>query len=1162
MQSTLGQLWASLKPGGTLYVSFKQGTGERTANGRSFTDADEVTLRGWLESLPSLTNVECWQTDDARSASAGQWINALVTKQTMAVRKLIPGRSSPFLPRLCEAIAQASEIDIAVAFVKSTGLRLLLPDLHAAMGAREREADTNEQSARVRFLTSDYLGVTDPEALSLLLLLQQEGAHVRVYEAGAFSFHLKAYIFARFDDGGRLHGTAFVGSSNISRQALQDGLEWNYRISYPGDSGYLEARNRFEELFSDPQSVTLTDEWIRRYRQRRIVPTRPIAPGSHEIEAPPVPNQAQKEALDKLAATRREGYKRGLVVMATGSGKTWLAAFDSEEVQARRVLFVAHREEILHQAAETFLRVRPTASVGYYRAEQRDSNVDILCASIQTLGRKSHLGGFGRNHFDYIVIDEFHHASAPSYRRLLQHFEPQFLLGLTATPNRTDEADILSLCDDNLVFKFDLKEGIDSGLLVPFSYFGIFDDSVNYREIPWRNGHFDPTELTNKLATLARARHILANWREHRQKRTLAFCVSIAHAEFMAEQFQLAGVRSTAVHGRSSMSRAEALHLLREGQLEVVFSVDLFNEGVDLPEIDTVLLLRPTESKILFLQQLGRGLRHAPGKDRLVVADFIGNHHSFLHKPQALLNVGPTYRELADFARHLEGGRFALPEGCFVNFDLRWIDFLKSLDSDGPEREYQALKDYLLRRPTLLEFYRAVGSVQRVRQDFGSWFGFVEHQRDMEITIPAAASKFLRHIETTGMTKSFKMILLEAFQELDGWAAPPSLPELARQSWKVLQRRPDLRADIPDEFSNGESPAWQSYWQRNPVNAWIGGNTKGREAFFEIREGRFCPAFTAAFESFGDMVQEIVDFRLAGYASRTGPADNVIPINRHTRPGTLIPYFRNIPIACGHFRTGTADNEEFRSVGEGYGRLDPLKHFIARASGNSMDGGVNPVRDGDYLLLERISPGSAGGISNQTLVIERQDEAGDNQYLLRTVIKRGPNDYILRAANPAYADMEATEDFRTLARLRAIIPGWKMRIGDTMHREEIAGMFGVEFNPGSWNLGHVVLNEKRAHILLVTLSKRGKASEHRYRDQWIDELTFMWSSQNQTSPEDKRGREIIEHLARGITIHLFVRENKLAGGKAAPFLYHGPVEYLTHSGEKPMQVTFRLQESS
>lgn len=1057
LPATLSRLWASLKPGGVFYLSFKHGEGERRAGERDFTDATEARLRDWVTALPEVEALECWITRDQRPERNEEWLNGLLRRKTVPTRRLFTGEPEhPLLSQLCHSIAHADEIDFAVSFVQASGLRLLLPDLYDALA---RRAEESRLPARIRILTSDYLDITDPKALRLLVLLQAQGAQVRIFEAGSRSFHLKAYLFTHFPDPSALHGTVFIGSSNISRPALTDGLEWNYRIDYPGDDGFLEARARFEELFRDPRAVALSDAWIERYEARRVPPPRTVEPSADENEKPPTPTPIQHEALAALARTRHEGYQRGLVVLATGLGKTWLAAFDAEQAGARRVLFVAHREEILKQAADTFVRIRPHARVGYYMGQSRDTQVDVLCASVQTLGRSAHLERFAAQHFDYIVVDEFHHAAAPTYRRLLAHFAPQFLLGLTATPDRTDQSNILSLCDDNLVFDRNLFAGIEAGLLAPFHYYGVWDASVDYREIPWRNGRFDPDKLANKLATLARARHALKEWRQRAQQRTLAFCVSVRHAEFMAEQFRKQGIAAAAVYAGSGLARGEALEQLAEGRLAVVFSVDLFNEGLDLPAIDTVLMLRPTESKILFLQQLGRGLRRAEGKERLVVLDFIGNHHSFLHKPQALGQIGSGYRQLAKFARKLETRRLELPVGCYINFDLALIDFLKSLGGDGVARDYEALRDGLGRRPTLAEFYRSGANIVHMRREYQGWFGLVNTMNDLaatEAAILGAHHELLREFEVTAMKRSFKMVLLEAFQELDGWQIAPTLGQLAERSWQVLQRRRPLLADLPDtleDTQNGTSTGWQRYWRRNPVNAWTGDKKTKEKKLFRIRNDAFEPVSAVApeqRETLAEMVQELIDYRLAAYEARrttTAGADNVIPFRRERPDGIELPYFPDLRIACGHFRTASAAVEEHRHLGPGYGHLDPARHFIARASGNSMNGGKNPIRDGDYLLLELVSPSNAGSITGSVMAIERQDRTGEDQYLLRVVTKGRDGSYVLVANNPDYEDLHVTpemaEELRTLARLKAVIDPLELAVGESFMREEIPPLFGV-----------------------------------------------------------------------------------------------------------------------
>ncbi|MEO5697020.1 MAG: DEAD/DEAH box helicase family protein, partial [Burkholderiaceae bacterium] len=916
---------------------------ERIHAGRRFTDADDATLRDWFAAVPQVSSIETWITEDTRPDRSELWINALVLRSPLPARKLVTGGDDPFLPHLSQAMARATEIDIAVAFIKTTGMRLLLPDLLAALLPADSPGGPTR---KVRLLTSDYLDVTDPEALRLLLLLQDQGGEVRVYATRGTSFHLKAYVFARSVEGELIEGTAFIGSSNISRQALQDGLEWNYRVAYPGDSGFLEAQKRFGELFAHPRTVPLSDQWIEDYELRRVPPPKAIAPGSQEQEPPPEPTAVQVEALDALALTRDAGFRRGLVVLATGLGKTWLAAFDSTRMGARRVLFIAHREEILSQAAQTFIRIRPTSRVSLYTGQSHDAEVDVLCASVQTLARMAHLERFAPQHFDYVVIDEFHHAAAASYRRLLGHFAPAFLLGLTATPDRTDQSDILSLCDDNLVFTLKLFEGIQAKLLAPFHYFGILDESVDYREVPWRNGRFDPEQLSNKLATLARARHALKEWRLRAQKRTLAFCVSVVHAEYMAVQFEKAGITSAAVYSGSALGRTEALDRLRDGRLSVIFSVDLFNEGVDLPSIDTVMMLRPTESKILFLQQLGRGLRRSDGKQHLIVLDFIGNHQSFLQKPQALFGVGATYKALAEFARQAEQGRLELPAGCYVNYDLKIIDFLKSLDSAGTQKEYEALRTSLGHRPTLAEFYRSGASIQAMRQQYGSWFDLVNAMGDLDegdALVLVALGDLLKEVQVTPMTKSFKMVLLEGLLELDGLERPPRISDLAQRSWEVLQRRQSLLSDLPEaikQLQDGRSASWQQYWLDNPINAWVGGNRVDKSTvFFRIENDRF---HLVSAPPGGDdavakaMLQELVDYRLAAYEVRRPAAaapSNVILFTPKTRTEVELPYFPNLKIACGHFRAGRTDAEEHRTLPAGYGQLDPTRHFIARASG-------------------------------------------------------------------------------------------------------------------------------------------------------------------------------------------------------------------------------------
>ncbi|WP_200833039.1 DUF3427 domain-containing protein [Spiribacter sp. SSL99] len=1073
------------------------------------------------------------------------------------------GADDPLLPQLLTSIRQASEIELAVSFIKSTGLALIFDALS--------ERCNQQRPVRIRIITSDYLGVTDPQALRSLMLLSERGADVRVFETHGRSFHLKAYIFTR--EGGN-RGEAFIGSSNISREALTAGLEWNYRVEgfdSTGEKRLAEIRNAFEAIFTAEEARALDYAWIEAYERRRPM-TRPvISPGSDDHELPtPDPTTTQLEALTALKNSRKAGYSRGLVVMATGLGKTYLAAFDAEQAGADRVLFVAHRAEILLQAEATFQRVFPKAQIGRYQGDERDTHADMLFASVQTLHQARHLARFDPDAFEYIIIDEFHHAAAGTYRRLLQHFMPNFLLGLTATPDRADQANILSLCDDNLVYSADLFDGIRASLLCPFHYYGILDETIDYQSLPWRNRRFEEHALENQLATRSRARHALREWRDKAALRTLAFCGSRRHADFMADYFQHAGISATSVHGSSTTSRDEAIERLTDGRISVVFSVDLFSEGVDIPAVDTILLLRPTESPVLFLQQIGRGLRQADGKDHLVVLDFVGNHRAFLNRPQALFEREATGDGLRKFTQAYRSSTLELPPGCFANYDLQFIEFLESLIPGNAGAEFENLRAALGRRPTATEAYRAGLSLRKLRDDAGHWWAFVgakDELSDAEADCVTAHGDFLREVETTAMTKSYKMVLLEAFLEIDGFTAPPTLEALTAASAQIFHRRPALFDDLPRPLQSNDaldSETLSKEWRKNPIHFWTKGD-KGPEVnrWFVVEGNHFRPTFTLSDQidqtTFTNMVQELVDYRLAQYRPKEGGTGSttVLPFpGGQGRP--TIPYYSDLKIACGHFRTSNPEEPEHIGIPADVGRIDPERHFVARARGDSMNGGKRPIQNGDYLLMEWATPTSAGSITGSTMAIERADEAGDTQYLLREVIKDADGHYRLRAKNPEYEDLAADESMRTFARLKELLDPLAMARGQSFYRKEIPPLFGEVFNAAIWETGHVVLAD-RTHVLLVTLNKQGKQTKHRYLDHFIDDHTFYWQSQNQTKATSKRGREIIEQAKRGTRIHLFVRENRLkSDGRAAPFRYMGELEYLSHEGEEPMGVKFSV----
>ncbi len=473
-------------------------------------------------------------------------------------RALIRGWEDPLLPHLLAELDRADRVDVAVAFIQKSGVRPLLEHLR----------DLLSRNGSIRLLTGDYLDITDPEALLELSDLASEAGgtlEMRVYETAETSFHPKAYLFFREDRT----AIAYVGSSNLSESALRRGVEWNYRV-VSSDQGpaFADVAQAFDELFQHPATRPINDTWIREYQARRRPPSGSVVLdiGVDQIESPPEPHEIQREALKALRRTRTDGNGAGLVVLATGLGKTWLAAFDSNDQVFEKVLFVAHREEILSQAMNTFRRIRPNASLGRYTGAEKRPEADVLFASIQTLGRQNHLRQFEAAQFDYIVVDEFHHAAARSYRRLIEYFSPRFLLGLTATPERMDGGDLLALCQENLVYRRDIVDGITAGLLCPFQYFGV-PDNVDYSNIPWRSSRFDEEALTNAVATQTRAENALQQYRDRAGSRTLGFCCSQRHADFMAEYFRDAGLKAVAVHaGDTSGPRASSLEQLEAGE--------------------------------------------------------------------------------------------------------------------------------------------------------------------------------------------------------------------------------------------------------------------------------------------------------------------------------------------------------------------------------------------------------------------------------------------------------------------------------------------------------------------------------------------------------------------------------------------------------------------
>ncbi len=571
---------------------------------------------------------------------------------------LVNGRHDVSIgPEVKRELASADCVDLLCSFLKWSGLRLVEAELRDFLRRRP---------GGLRVLTTAYMSATQRRALDALM---EMGAEVRVsYDTSRTRLHAKAWLFRR-ESG---FSTACIGSSNLSAAAMLDGVEWNVRLSQIDNGAILDKfAYIFDQYWADNEFRPYDpDEFDRAVIRQKRAAAAPLL--KFDIE----PRPHQREILDELAAERARGHHRNLVVAATGTGKTIVAALDYQrlrrELSRGRLLFVAHRKEILQQSLDTFRVVLRDGSFGELLVDgEHADRWEHVFASVQSL-HEARLEALRADHFDVVVVDEFHHAAAPTYERLLSHLAPRVLLGLTATPERADGKSILSWFDGRVASELRLWKALDQGLLSPFQYFGV-GGAPDLRGVKWSGGRY----LTRALSNVYTADHLFARrvLQEVQAKvadvtrmRALGFCVDIAHAEFMAEQFRAAGLPAAAVSANTSRAERDArLAALRSGELGVLFSVDLFNEGVDVPDVDTVLFLRPTESPTVFLQQLGRGLRRRADKECLTVLDFIGNaHRKFRFDARFRAIVGGTRRSVQ---REIERGFPSLPSGCSIQLD-------------------------------------------------------------------------------------------------------------------------------------------------------------------------------------------------------------------------------------------------------------------------------------------------------------------------------------------------------------------------------------------------------------------------------------------------------------------------------------------------------------
>jgi superfamily II DNA or RNA helicase/HKD family nuclease/SOS-response transcriptional repressor LexA len=637
---------------------------------------------------------DSFKKDFKRSLDTG-FIDHNIESEVLYRPKLLTNKRIPkekILSTLLQELSNCDEFSISVAFVTTSGIAVLLNTL----------LELEQKGIKGKVLVSQYLNFTQPEALKRILNFK----NIELKIATKSNSHSKGYIFKIAN-----YYNIIIGSSNLTASALTVNKEWNLKVSGFHSSEIVNnVLSEFELDFNE--GTIVTDKYISEYDiiYKKAKISNRIAKEAITTNNI-VPNVMQSEALRNLEKLRFEQKSKALIISATGTGKTYLSAFDVKAFKPKKLLFVVHRLNIAKKALETFKGIFKDKTLGLYSGNKRELDSDFVFSTIQTISREDHLSKFKKDHFDYIIIDESHRSGANSYLRLIEYFKPLFLLGMTATPERTDGNDIFSLFDHNIAYEIRLSRAMEEGMLSQFHYFGITDLKVN-------NELLENTKDFNLLARNDRVEKIIEKSQLYGTyngiTRGLVFCSRNSEAKLLSEKFNEKGHKSIALTGENSETeRSEAIRCLESEDLnekiDYIFTVDIFNEGIDIPKINQIIMIRPTESAIIFVQQLGRGLRKVEGKDFLTVIDFIGNHKNNYLIPVAL--YGDTSFNKDTLRKLISEGSRIIPGSSTINFDeISKEKIFKSIDSANMQllsdlkKDYSLLKYRLGRVPMMIDF--------------------------------------------------------------------------------------------------------------------------------------------------------------------------------------------------------------------------------------------------------------------------------------------------------------------------------------------------------------------------------------------------------------------------------------------------------------------------
>ncbi len=638
---------------------------------------------------------------------------------------------------ITKRLKECDYFEFSVAFISESGLAVLKQIL----------LNLKEKGVKGRIITSTYLGFNAPKMFKQPLSFSN--IEVRIFEQEHCGFHPKGFIFHTGD-----HRNIIVGSSNLTQTALESNQEWDlFFTSHENGELASQVSNEFDIQWE--LSTPLTNEWIESYKETYVKPVRPASVQSSKTIKP---NKMQKEALKSLKNLRDNNKDKALLISATGTGKTFLSAFDVKRFKPKKLLFVVHRRNIAEAALRSFKYLIPNVSMGIFSGNTKETDSDFIFSTVQTIHKKEYREMFERDAFDYIIIDEVHRAGAQSYQDIVDYFKPKFLLGMSATPERSDDFDIYEMFDHNIAYEIRLIQAMEYNLLCPFHYYGITDMTIDGIEID------DKSEF-NILTSELRVDYIIEKINEYGYSgdriHGLIFCSRKDECEKLSQLFNMRGYKTIALTGDSSEEmRQKAIDSLEsndENSLDYIFTVDIFNEGIDIPKVNQVVMLRPTESAIVFVQQLGRGLRKNDSKEYVVIIDFIGNYEKNFLIPVAL--SGQTNYNKDSLRQFVCEGSLITPGASTIQFDqITEKRIYQSIDAANFTQvrlikdSYKQLKEKLGRIPRLKEFeqYGAI-DIQLMFQNksLGCYHTFLsKYEKDYHIHFSTLEEKYLQFISS------------------------------------------------------------------------------------------------------------------------------------------------------------------------------------------------------------------------------------------------------------------------------------------------------------------------------------------------------------------------------------------------------------------------------